>query len=132
MKKRNYIKPACQNIHIEYDKILAGVRCGETVITGASMRSTSSFEVCYHDKNGEWVDNQYRKGYSLWSAKVIKICAGHNVIFSPQRSSDKYDGKYSTGWENSNWSNGKCHFIGDIYVDGVLIDENYSETCSKK
>ena len=128
MKKRNYIKPACQNIHIEYDKILAGVKCGETVITGASMRSTSSFEVCYHDKNG----NDEYDGYSLYNAKVIKICAGHNVVFSAKRSSDHYWGKYSTGWENSSWDNGDCHFIGDIYVDGVLIDKNYEESCNNQ
>lgn len=121
MKKRNYIKPACQNIHIEYDKILAGVKCGETVITGASMRSTSSFEVCYHDRSKSGT-------YSVSSAAMIKICGGHNIVFDPK--STNYQGRTISGWENSSWSNGDCHFIGDIYVDGTRITKSYKETCN--
>lgn len=119
--RKNYVKPACHNIHIETDNILAGVKCGETVIMGASMRSTSSFEICYHDRDG---------GYSLYEANIIKICAGHQIVFDAKRSGDSYYGKYSTGWENSNWSYGDCHFIGDIYVDGKRITRNYSEKCN--
>ena len=122
MKKRNYIKPACQNIHIEYDKILAGVRCGETVITGASMRTTSSFKICYHDRKNDGT-------YSVYTAEVIEICARHNVRFDAKYASD-YGYKNVSGWENSNWDNGNCHFIGDIYVDNKRITRNYSEDCN--
>lgn len=120
--RKNYVKPACHNIHIETDNILAGVKCGETVIMGASMRSTSSFEICYHDKKQDGT-------YSVYTANVIKICGGHSIRFDAKNANDR-GYKDVSGWDNSNWSNGTCHFIGDIYVDNVRITRDYSEECN--
>ena len=44
------------------------------------MRTTSSFKICYHDKT----DGKY----SVYEAKVIEICAGHNVRFDAKYASD--------------------------------------------
>lgn len=105
---KQYIKP---KITLVSNEVIMAVKCNERFIytSAGGVQSNGFAKVCYHyrRKRGsyEW--------YDRYTAVVIDIPPG--AIFEVP----DVDG--AEGWQDFEGTNGTCHFIGDIYVNGTLI-----------
>ena len=125
---RRYSKPETKLIQNE--TLMAG-KCNEQFIWSSAYgkQSAGFTNVCYHYQYYEKYTKQYC--VDIYNGKIINIPASANVRFVDRERSGEYteNGKnYSMssykGWADFVGTNGTCHYLGYIYVNGILVDEN--------
>ncbi len=129
--KRKFYAPVVTEVVNEV--LMAGAGpCNDIFIYTSAGGSTSAgyANICYHYRSS--IDeNSY--GYLRTKDAVKVTLPKEGVVFSTSheireedggkkfRSGGTYLSENFLGWDNFQGTNGECHFIGDIYVNGVLL-----------
>ena len=98
-------------------------KCNEQFIwtSAAGVQPDGYANVCYHYRSQANSNNKI--SYSrLQRAVVINIPKEAEFITSPIDGVTIIDTSAETGWYDFQGTNGTCHFIGDIYINGELLN----------
>ena len=106
---------------VETENLMAGV-CNELFIYTSKGGANNGYaNVCYHYRSQPNSNNKI--AYSRFQrAVVINIPKGAEFITSPRDGVSIIDTSDETGWYDFQGTNGTCHFIGDIYINGQILD----------
>ena len=129
MKKKFTVPTVTKVVNNE---VMAAVCDEQFVYTSAGgVTSTGHARVCYHYRS--FPTSSGVIGYSQTQyAKVINVPVNAEFVAVPPGGTTR-DGytvaitgtmNFPTGWYDFQGTNGNCHFVGDIYVNGVLIDRS--------
>ena len=117
--KKQFIAPRITKVVNE--ELMAEV-CNETFIyTSKGGASNGYANVCYHYRSQPNSNNKIT--YSRFQrAVVINIPKGAEFVTTPRDGVTIISTSETPDWYDFEGTNGTCHFIGDIYINGELLD----------
>ncbi len=108
-------------------------KCNEQFVytSKGGLQSTGHARICYHYRSYPTSAGVIGYSQSQYAALIDVPKNAEFVAHKPgEQTRDGYTVassgtmNFPTGWYDFQGTNGTCHFVGDIYVNGVLIDRS--------